>query len=590
MITITTKSSSSVKPGLRFLICPPLLREYAEGGRAHFAARGRGAAGGADGRGRARAGGAGVGATRRRPLRAAAGAQAHRRGTRLVRTDVGSGASEAVVEVRQALALVVARAVALELIVALAPALPAVAGLVDRRADPAVGLGAGVGGDAAVAQVVVEVIGSGAGLHADRVPVRLPHLQDVVPRHGVGHRRARAGGDDAATHAERIGDARLHRLQQRVVQHVAPAAAVARLRAGLGEVRAIVRVQRLLRLHPAAVLDVAENVDRAAVRHGGGDADCRLVNVVAPDAHIAVGAFGFDRVVPGVRDPVAVDVAVLVREADVGEVVAAAERVVQVLGAVGAVHVVVAQHVVAAAVLQGDSLRSGRVAEVPAVGGVARVVQLVALDDEALDLVAEVAAVRVDRGIGVHADLPAVAERGAQPAPAADVVVLDHHVVRARQHVDAVALRAFHRQAAHDDVGRRDGDREVLRVRHVDGRRPLVHDIAVLGAALGDRQRVRAALDLHGLGDREALRPGLDVDPGLEAAADADLDRVVGAGLEVHDAAAALRVARVVPHREALLPRRLVRLPVAHAAAVRAGVAARLPVHAERFEGRDRAR
>src|SRR5688572_30233191 len=49
MITITTNSSSSVKPKLRFLMCPPLLGGYAEGGGAHAAARGGRATGRADG-------------------------------------------------------------------------------------------------------------------------------------------------------------------------------------------------------------------------------------------------------------------------------------------------------------------------------------------------------------------------------------------------------------------------------------------------------------------------------------------------------------------------------------------------------------
>src|SRR5688500_2435045 len=55
----------------------------------------------------------------------------------------------------------------------------------------------------------------------------------------------------------------------------------------------------------------------------------------------------------------------------------------------------------------------------------------------------------------------------------------------------------------------------------------------------------------------------------------------------MHDAAAALAVARVVPHVEALLPRGLALLAVADAAAVRARIGGGGPVHAERLEGRD---
>src|SRR5688572_21172312 len=154
MITITTSSSSSVKPRMRWAIVASLLQRNADrlGARLGCAARvdGRAAAGGAA-------------ACRHMAARP----EAHRRGVRLVRADVGAGAGEAVVEVRQHDALVVARARGVELVVAAVPALPAMARLVDRRADGAVRLGARVGVDAAVAQVVVEVVGGGAGLHAD---------------------------------------------------------------------------------------------------------------------------------------------------------------------------------------------------------------------------------------------------------------------------------------------------------------------------------------------------------------------------------------------------------------------------------------
>src|SRR6185503_19596522 len=230
-----------------------------------------------------------------------------------------------------------------------------------------------------------------------------------------------------------------------------------------------------------------------------------------------------------------------------------------------------------------------RVLIIPGDGVVARVVHLVALDHHALEP-RRGAAVGADRGLAVVADLVLAAgdvgQRLRLAAPAADVVVLDHHVGGAGGQADGVVLGALQRQAADDHVLGRDLDVVGRRVGDVDRGRAGVEDVRVLGAALGDLQRGRAVLHLHGLADREGLRPGAGVDAGGEAAADAHLDRVVGAGREVHDAAAALAVTAVVPHRIALLPRGFSRLAVADAAGAAGRRGARLPVHAERLERR----
>src|SRR5205085_10256571 len=97
------------------------------------------------------------------------------------------------------------------------------------------------------------------------------------------------------------------------------------------------------------------------VRHGARDADRGKVEIVAPDAHIAVAAFRLDAVVPRVRDAVAVDVGVGVGEAGGRKVVLAADGVVEVMPVL-AVDLVPADDVVAAAVAEGDRLRPGRMA------------------------------------------------------------------------------------------------------------------------------------------------------------------------------------------------------------------------------------
>src|SRR6185503_2474936 len=91
--------------------------------------------------------------------------EAHRTDPRLVRADVGS--AEGVVEVRQALRLAVAEARRGELVLPARLARPAVAARVHRRADEAVQLGAADAADAAVAQVVVDVV-AGAAVAVER--------------------------------------------------------------------------------------------------------------------------------------------------------------------------------------------------------------------------------------------------------------------------------------------------------------------------------------------------------------------------------------------------------------------------------------
>ena len=92
------------------------------------------------------------------------------------------------------------------------------------------------------------------------------------------------------------------------------------------------------------------------VRHRARHARRGQVQVVAPDAHIAIAAFGLDAIVPCMRDLVAVDVGVGVREADVREVVLAADAVVEVVPVL-AVDLVVPDHMVAAAVAVRNRLR-----------------------------------------------------------------------------------------------------------------------------------------------------------------------------------------------------------------------------------------
>src|ERR1700750_2760600 len=152
-------------------------------------------------------------------------------------------------------------------------------------------------------------------------------------------------------------------------------------------------------------------------------------------------------VVPVLGDPVAVDAGGGVREAGGREVVLAADAVVVVmLLPARAVDLVEADHVVHAAETEGDALRTGRMAPVPSVRPVAPVVDLVVLDDEAVHR-AGAAAEAAHAGVHVDADLPAAAVGVVEASPAADVVALDDHVMRAVLQRDRVGAGALERQA-----------------------------------------------------------------------------------------------------------------------------------------------
>src|SRR5258708_4357919 len=205
----------------------------------------------------------------------------------------------------------------------------------------------------------------------------------------------------------------------------------------------------------------------------------------------------------------------------------------------------------------------------------------IALHDDAFHLPG-LRAYRAHAGIHVHADLPARAVGGAIASPPADVVVLDDDIVRAGQQANRILLRAFQRQAAHDDVGRRDGDVVLLGVAAIDGGFSGIQHITLGRAALSDVQRLRAAAHFHGPGDWKALVPGARIQ-----ARTAELDFVLRARFELHQAAAAFRVARIEPERQAFAPRALAGLAELDPPPPRAPTPPRSPVTPTRSQHGD---
>ncbi|OPZ12202.1 MAG: hypothetical protein BWZ10_02108 [candidate division BRC1 bacterium ADurb.BinA364] len=216
-------------------------------------------------------------------------------------------------------------------------------------------------------------------------------------------------------------------------------------------------------------LDVAPEIQRADMRGCRGDGHHAVVQVIAPDAHVAVAALGLDGVVPTMFETIAVDVRVAVGRAGAAIVRSAADDVVVVVVFVGP-DFVVADHMVAAGVEKRNALRTvgmpsavsaigvhGLAIFVPAVGVVARMMDAVALDDEPLDRRhGRVVVLGVNPRIAIQA--PFLAFQPIGPPPAADVAILDDHVMRSRVDVDAVRLAVLEGQSAQNDIGGADFD------------------------------------------------------------------------------------------------------------------------------------
>ncbi len=90
------------------------------------------------------------------------------------------------------------------------------------------------------------------------------------------------------------------------------------------------------------------------------------MNVIAPDPHVHVGAFAFNRIVPAVGDDIPVDIGIAVGAALEAEIAGAAEAVVEAV-VLGRTNLVVADDVTAGRVEQRDSLRAVGVARFPVV-------------------------------------------------------------------------------------------------------------------------------------------------------------------------------------------------------------------------------
>ena len=251
---------------------------------------------------------------------------------------------------------------------------------------------------------------------------------------------------------------------------------------------------------------------------------------------------------------------------------------------VGAPHLVVADDVVAAALVHRDGVRTGGVTRIPAIGAVARLVYRIALDHDAVDLRHAVIAARGDAGILAHPELPAGAVGGGVAAPAADVVLLDDDVVAAWLHDDAVLLRAFHGEAAHDHVVGVDVDADRLRVRDVDHRAGvgLVKHVAARRSALRHVECGRLAADADCLRDGELLAPRCSRQRG-GLRAGGELKFVRCAARKLHHATAAFAVAAVVPCGFA-------ETAVLQRASSAARIDARRPIEADRLERSDGAR
>lgn len=240
----------------------------------------------------------------------------------------------------------------------------------------------------------------------------------------------------------------------------------------------------------------------------------------------------------------------------------------------------------------------------PVVGVGARVMESIPLDDHAR----EGFRARVNSRVAIHA--PPLGARaqctgiGVEPAPAGNIALLDHDIVRILE-PDAIAPGVLDRESAHDDVGAVNLDAVGMLVRDVDCRGPAggggVEKVAVGRAGCGDDQGVigmRGQLD--GSRDREILAPRAGRERGAGGrVTEGELDLVARAGREVDEAAAVFMGgtcgvgagadagARIEPERIARAPDAAASGAEAHVTDRPGGAAAVTPVEPQRMKGRD---
>ena len=348
--------------------------------------------------------------------------------------------------------------------------------------------------------------------------------------------------------------------------------------------------------------DVAKDVDRPGLRAGHGDLGEGVGDEVAPDTDVPVRSFRLDRVVPALRNGVAVDVGVDGWEAGGGRmVIEAADTVVEIMGVIR-VDAVVPEDVVSLGVEETDCLRALRMVGIireigtrflPTVRVRSRMMKAVPLDDDAFDGVGKV---REDSGVHVHAkSVPRI-----DPTPSRDIVLLDDDIVHVAQEADRVDARPLEGEPPDDHVRRVvDDDVVVLAVGHVDGgaaRGRRVQTVRARGTRLSNGECGARAGDRHCRAHRERLAPGVSVQArrGCRAPGKVQLDLVRGPWLQLDEAALVLAVRAdpaVEPERIARLPG-LVRVdpPVLDVALTRRGTAGGRPIETDGMERRNRRR
>ena len=127
--------------------------------------------------------------------------------------------------------------------------------------------------------------------------------------------------------------------------------------------------------------NIAKNVKWTFGSAGRGDMLIGAVDVVAPDAHIHVGTFAFDAVVPHAANNVAVDIGVPVGAAFKAIVRAAADGVVEAV-VFGREDFVITNDIATRGIDEGDALGTAGMAGVPVIGRPSGAFQQVALNDQ----------------------------------------------------------------------------------------------------------------------------------------------------------------------------------------------------------------
>src|SRR5262245_66384469 len=105
----------------------------------------------------------------------------------------------------------------------------------------------------------------------------------------------------------------------------------------------------------AGVGDIAPDIERSDGRASYGQLDKTLVQVVSPNAHVAVGAFTFNAIVPAMGNKIPINIRITIGKTLRTKIRAISQGVIEIMLIVG-INLIITNDMVAFAVNKGAGL------------------------------------------------------------------------------------------------------------------------------------------------------------------------------------------------------------------------------------------